>query len=120
MRRQSESRGEGKVGFFLAIIVVAAAIFAGSKFIPTYVASYDLKDALRYEVQHAGLKSDKEIVATILKKGEELKLPIGLKNIEAVRTNARFSLRIHFTKEMDLALFPYTFRFDEKQTAPLF
>ena len=120
MRRQRDSRGEGKIGFFIAIIVVAAAIFTGSKFIPVYVASYDLKDTLRREVQGASLKSDKAIIATILQKSAELKLPIGPKNIVATRTNAKFTLRIHFTKELDMALFTYTFRFDEKQSAPLF
>ena len=120
MRRQSDSRGEGKIGFFIAVIVVAAAIYAGFQFVPTYVASYDLKDTLRREVQGASLKKDKAIVATILAKAKELKLPIGPKNIEAVRTNAKFTLRIHFTKEMDMALFTYTFRFDEQQSAPLF
>lgn len=120
MRKQSVTRGEGKLGFFIAIIVVAAAIFAGSKFVPVYVASYDLKDTLRREVQGASLKNDKQIVATILEKSEELKLPVGPKNIEAKRTNAKFTLRIHFQKELDLALFTYTFRFDEKESAPLF
>jgi len=120
MRRQVASRGEGRVGFFIAIIVVAAVIFAGSKFVPVYVASYDLKDTLRREVQSASLKSDKAIIATILQKSKELKLPIGPKNIEATRTNAKFTLRVHFTTEMDMALFTYTFRFDEKQSAPLF
>ena len=120
MRKQSDSRGEGKTGFFIAIILVAAAIFAGFQFVPTYVASYDLKDTLRREVQGASLKKDKAIVATILAKGKELNLPIGPKNIEAVRTNAKFTLRIHFTKDLDMALFTYTFRFDEQESAPLF
>jgi len=120
MRGQIANRGEGKLGLLIAIIVVAAAIFAGSKFLPVYVASYDLKDTLRREVQGASLKSDKAIVATILAKSKELKLPIGPENIDAKRTNAKFTLRIHFTKELDLALFTYTFRFDEKESAPLF
>ena len=64
MRRQSDGRGEVKSGGCSAIIVVAAAIFAGSKFVPVYVASYDLKDVLRREVQGAALKSDKAIIAT--------------------------------------------------------
>ena len=120
MCRQSDSRGEGKIGFLIAIILVAAAIFAGSKFVPVYVASYDLKDVLRREVQGAALKSDKAIVATILEKCKELKLPVGPRNIEATRTNAKFTMRIHFTKDLDMALFTYTFRFDERQSAPLF
>lgn len=120
MRRPNGSRGEGKLGFLIAIIVVAAAIFAGSKFVPVYVAAYDLKDTLRREVQGASMKNDKQIVATILEKAQELKLPIGPKNVEVKRTNAKFTLRVHFTKDLDLALFTYTYRFDEKQTAPLF
>ena len=120
MRRQSNRVGEGKVGFFIAIIVVAAAIFAGSKFVPVYVAAYDLRDVLRREVQGATLKSDKAIIATVLEKCQELKLPVGPKNIEATRTNAKFTMRVRFTKELDMALFTYTFRFDEQNSAPLF
>ena len=59
-------------------------------------------------------------IATIMEKCVELKLPVGPKNIEATRTNAKFTMRIHFTKDLDMALFTYTFRFDEKQSAPLF
>ena len=120
MRRDNMQRGEGRIGLFIALILVAAAIFAGSKFVPVYVAAYDLKDLIRLETQAASLRSDKQVVATILKKGQELKLPITEKNIEVIRTNAKFTLHVHFEKPLDMALFTYTFRFDEKQTAPLF
>jgi hypothetical protein len=120
MRKERRNLGEGKIGFLIAIILVAAAIFAGSKFVPVYVASYDMKDTLRREVQGAGLKNDKQILATVLDKAKELNLPIGPRNVEIKRTNSKFAMRIHFTQDMDMALFTYTFRFDEKETAPLF
>ncbi len=120
MRQDKLQRGQGRIGLFIALIVVAAAIFAGSKFIPVYVAAYDLKDLIRLETQAASLHSDKQVVAIILKKGKELQLPITVKNIEVVRTNAKFSLRVHFVKPLDMALFTYQFRFDHKQSAPLF
>ena len=120
MGPEKVQRGQGRIGLFIALIIVAAAVYAGSKFIPVYVAAYDLKDLIRLETQAASLRSDKQIVATILKKGQELNLPITEKSIEARRTNAKFYLRVKFTKPLDMALFTYTFRFDEKQTAPLF
>ena len=120
MRKQRHKLGEGRLGFLIAVIVVAAAIFAGTKFVPLYVAAYDMRDTLRREVQGAALKNDKQILATVLDKAKELGLPIGPKNVDIQRSNSKFTMRIHFTKDLDMALFTYTYRFDERETAPLF
>ena len=120
MRRNGDQRGEGRVGLVIALIILAAAIFAGAKFVPVYVAAYDMKDLIRRETQGATLRTDEAIRKTILIKAKELKLPIGRANIVATRTNAKFTLRVHFKKELDMALFTYTFKFDEQESAPLF
>ena len=119
-RHTARERGEGKAGLIIALIIVAFAIFAGIKFVPVYVAAYDLKDTLRLETQSAALRTDKQIIGVVLKKGKELDLPIGKKNIYVKRTNGDFTLRVHFVKPLDMALFTYNFRFDEKYNAPLF
>ena len=120
MRRNGYQRGEGRVGLVIALIVLGVAIFAGTKFVPVYVAAYDLKDTIRREAQGAALKTDEQIRKTILAKGAELDLPIGRDNIEASRSNTKFTLRVRFTKDLDMALFIYKFRFDERESAPLF
>lgn len=118
--RDPRQRGEGKVGFIIALILVSMVIYTSLKFVPVYVAAYDLRDTLRREVQAAALKTNDQIENTILDKAKELKLPINKENVDTSRTKTKFTLRVHFKVPIDLALFVYTFRFDESETGPLF
>ena len=50
MDRQHE-RGNGRVGFLLALILVGCAIFAGVKVIPVRVAALEFSEVLRDEAR---------------------------------------------------------------------
>ena len=112
-------RGEGRVGFIVALIVVSLAIYVGVKFVPVYVGSYDLRDTIRLEVSRASMKKDAQIIDAILEKAHESNLPITKKDIQVTRTHSKFSMKVRFDTPIDLALFTYNYRFEQEESAPL-
>ncbi len=119
VRTDPGERGEGRVGFVIALIVVSLAIYAGVKFVPVYVGSYDLRETIRTEVSRASMKKDAQIVDAVLTKALESNLPITKKDIKITRTHAKFSMKVRFDTPIDLALFTYNYRFEQEESAPL-
>lgn len=121
MRRGSRERGEGRAGLVFAIIVVAASIFAGIKFVPVYVGAYDLRETVRREAQTASIKTDKQIRQMIVAKALEKDFPIQQGDVIITRpNNAKIVLKVDFRVPIDLALFTFNYHYKQKEVAPLF
>ncbi len=119
MHRRIREQGEGRAGFVVALIVTSLTIFAGVKFVPVYVGAYDLRETIRLEVSRASMKKDEHIVDAVLAKAHESGLPITKKDIQVTRTHAKFFMKVRFDTPIDLALFTYTYRFEQEESAPL-
>lgn len=119
-RGNRSMRGEGRAGLLIALILVAAAVFVAVKFIPVYIAAYDLRDMVRNEAARATLKTDEQILATLLTKGTELDLPLTKKSITMNRTQSKFRIKIHFEVPIDLAVTTYVYKYDQEEETPLF
>ena len=120
IRKRDRQRGEGRAGLIIAVIVVAFATYGAVKFVPVYVGAYDLRETVRDEVHRGSLKTNEQILKTILDKGTESGLPITRKDIRVKRTHAKITLEVEFDTPIDLALFKYNYRFRQKESAPLF
>jgi hypothetical protein len=119
-RKRARQRGEGRAGLFVAVIIVAFATYGAVKFVPVYVGAYDLRETIRDEVYRGSLKTNEQILKTILGKGQESGLPITRKDIRVKRTHAKIIIEVEFDTPIDMALFEYSHRFRQKESAPLF
>jgi hypothetical protein len=118
---EKRQRGEGRIGFLIALIVVGVVIFVGVKIIPVRITAYEFRDTLREEARYAAVRDDDAtVVVRILKKAEELEIPLTKKNLEVKRTTGEMIIRAHYEQPIDLKVTTYVYKFRAEERAPLF
>jgi len=114
-------RGEGRLGFLIAVIAVAIAVFLGVKVIPVRVSAYEFRDVLREEARYGAVRDSDEIVfKRILDKAAELELPLEKKNLKVKRTETQMIITASYEQPIDLKVTTYVYRFNATEKAPLF
>ena len=117
----TRQRGEGRIGFLIALILVGAAIFVGMKVVPVRITAYEFRDALREEARYGAVRDDDaQVVQRILQKAEDLEIPLSKKNLEVKRTTGEMIIRAHYEQPIDLKVTTYVYRFRAEERAPLF
>jgi len=111
-------RGEGKLGLFIMLIIVAAIIFVLVKAVPPRVNAYQFKDFMtQYAREDCWNRTHDQMVKDLLDKAEKLNLPITSKNIKIVRSGAYITMEAHFDVPVDLKVHKWVMHYDFKQTA---
>ncbi len=120
MDRHGE-RGEGRLGLLFALALLGAGIFIAVKVIPVRVSAYEFHDFLREEARFGAIRRDEgEVLRRIIAKAKELEIPLDQKNVTITRTEKEMIVSARYDQPIDLKLTTYTFKFDEKERAPLF
>ena len=122
MKRRNGQRGEGRrVGLAIAVVVVGVSAFLGLKIIPVRVAAYEFKDVLREEARYGAVRnSDKEVHTRIMESAAEMQIPLDKKNLKVSRNRAEIVISATYEQPIDLKVTTYVFKFDHRETAPLF
>jgi len=120
--RKNGQRGEGRVGFIIALILVVSVIFVGLKVIPVRINAYQLDDALREEARFASVNrnKDSEIKQRILDQAKALNIPLAPENVTIKRSKKEVIVAAKFVQPIDLKVTVYTYRFEGEQRAPVF
>ena len=114
-------RGEGRVGTLIGLTVLALTIYLGYKVIPVMINAYTFRDYIEQETRFAALRNrDEEVVKRVLKKAQELELPVTNKGIHVNRTQSRFDISVRYTIPIETPVYVYNWDFDERFSAPLF
>jgi hypothetical protein len=114
-------RGEGRIGFLIALIVVGIVIFLGVKVVPVRIAAYEFRDFLRDEARYAAVRHDDATVAKrIMDRAKEMGLPLQAKNLQLTRTTGEMIITAHYEQPIDLKVTTYVYKFNAKEKAPLF
>ena len=121
VRFRRGQRGEGRMGFVIMLIVIAAAVFIGVKVIPVRVAAYEFHDVLREEARYGAVRdSDAIVTKRIMEKAAELEVPLDKKNLTVRRTESQMIITASYEQPIDLKLTKYVYRFNATEKAPLF
>ena len=121
MKRRNGQKGEGRVGLAIAIVVVGTTAFLGLKIIPVRVAAYEFKDVLREEARYGAVRdSDAEVAKRILTRASDLDIPLEKKNLQVTRKTREIVITAKYEQPIDLKFTTYVFRFEHRETAPLF
>ena len=118
---RASERGEGRFGTMVGLCVLLLAIYLGFKVIPVMVNAYSFRDYIEQEARFAGLKkADDEVSKRVLRKAQELELPISPKDIRVNRSNTHFDIAVKYTVPIKTPVYTYHWVFDEKSRSPLF
>ena len=121
MKRRNGQRGEGRIGFVIAVVVVGISAFLGLKIIPVRVAAYEFKDILREEARYGAVRnSDKEVHKRIMDQAAEMEIPLEKKNLKVTRSINDIIITAKYEHPIDLKVTTYVFKFEHKEKAPMF
>jgi hypothetical protein len=121
MQRRHGERGEGRFGTLVGIIVLALTIYLGVKIVPVLINGYTFRDFLEEEARFAALRNrDEEVRIRVLRKAQDLDLPVGAKDILITRSTTHFDIKVKYIVPIETPVFTYDWAFDEAIRSPLF
>ncbi len=114
-------RGEGGFGTLVALCVLLVAIYLGFKVIPVMVNAYSFRDFIAQEARFGALKkADEAVRERVMRKADELRLPVDAKSIHVSRTTTHVDIKVKYTVPIETPIYTYHWVFDEKSHAALF
>ena len=121
MRKRRGELGEGRLGTLFGVSVLVLTIYLGCKVVPVMVNAYAFRDYIEQETRFAALsKKDDEVVKRVLRKAQELELPVQTKNIRVNRSASHFDIAVKYTVPIVTPVYTYNWDFSEQYRAPLF
>jgi len=121
MKNRSAERGDGRIGFMIALALLGVGIFVGVKIIPVRVNAYEFRDFIQEECRFAATRNkDAEIFKRVFDKAQDLRLPVTKKDIRLQRTTHEMIISAKYEQTIDLKVTKYVFKFDHEERAPLF
>jgi len=118
---RERQRGEGRLGTVFGLTVLAVTVYLGFKVLPVMINAYAFRDYIEQETRFAALRNkDEEVVKRVLRKAEELELPITRKSVTVSRTQSHFDLKVAYTIPIETPVYTYNWVFQEESNAPLF
>ena len=114
-------RGEGHLGTVFGLTVLAVTVYLGFKVVPVMINAYAFRDYIETETRFAALRNrDEEVIKRVVRKAEELDLPVTTKNISVNRSQSHFDIKVVYTIPIETPVYTYNWAFDEEYRAPLF
>jgi len=120
MQRNRRERGEGQFGCLFGIVVLLIACLIAYKMVPVKVKAADMRDTVVDEAKSAGQHKDGVIMQNILRKADELDLPITEDNVEIQRGNSTIQIEVEYTVPVEFPGYTYQWSFHHKAESPIF
>lgn len=96
MRRTRGTRGEGRIGCFLWLGVLAVIAYGAYKIIPVKIATSTFYDFMQEEAAFGSIRDPKQLKLELLAKARELNLPIKEENLTIKRTRENITIEAHY------------------------
>ena len=107
---REQERGEGRLKFFVYLIVLICLVVTGWKCVPPYVAEYQLSDKMQEQARYAVVNhySEEQIRDTIFKVIQDLDIPAKKEAIKVSSTQSLVTISVDYSVPIDL----YVYKFD--------
>ena len=120
MRRNRRQRGEGQFGCVVGILLLLVGIFIAYKMIPVKVKAAEIRQVVFDESKSAGTHGDDRIAAAILRKAEDLHLPVTAESIQIDRRRTDITVDVQYTVPIQFPGFTYQWKFHHHAENPIF
>ncbi len=104
------------------LVLLVAALFAGSQIIPAYFHAFQFNDFIKQEVKFAvaSRRNTQKIRARIVEKAQEFNLDVKPQDIRIVRRGPAFSVELDYLIPIDLRVYHRDLSFHVEETGELF
>lgn len=103
------------------LMVLAVTVYLGFKILPVMINAYAFRDYIETETRFAALRNkDEEVIKRVVRKAEELDLPVTTKNITVNRSQVYFDIKVDYTIPIETPVYTYNWVFNEQYRATLF
>ena len=115
-------RGSANFGCIVWLVVVALVGYLLWKVVPVKIATSEFYDAMQEQAAFGSIKDVKFIEFEILRKAEELKLPIKKDNLKITKQRESITVEAHYEITIDFfnGAYKYLWKFDPVVVRPLF
>jgi hypothetical protein len=111
--KRSFEKGEGNLGCIFWVLVLAVAVMAAWKMVPVKMASAELESFMEEQAKFAEKTPPEAIKKAILRKAEELELPLDPKNLTVERSSRKdhISMSAEYTVPVEFPGYTYEWHF---------
>ena len=114
--------GGSNTGCIIGLLLLAAAVFAGIRIVPTRIAVAELQDYCEREAEQASLphNSNDAIQESIFLKAREEHLPVKKEAIEVTRDAGMIHILVRYRVVLDVLVYQYNWDVEHKVERVLF
>lgn len=114
------SRGEGRLGCILWLAALGIGIFIAVKAVPVKLTDVEFADFIEEQAQFSGRSSGDTIRNRILKRAQDLEIPLKKENLKVEKTPQRVRIRCNYTVTLDFGVYQYVWEFEHDLDRPVF
>jgi hypothetical protein len=121
MVRERE-RGAGNFGCIMGILILVAGVIIATKAIPPKIAVAELNDFAVRQAESASLPhhSNQDITEAIIRKAQELKLPVDPENVTVSRNSEQVRVEVSYRVVIEFPFYTYNWDVKHKIERTLF
>jgi hypothetical protein len=122
MKGSRGMRGKGMIGCLLWLVVIGAVGHVLYKVVPIKIKSSTFYDTMQEQASFGSIKSEQQILYEVLRRAEELGIPVTRETVTVTRTRAAVTVEAHYTIPVEFfgGLYKYVWKFDPIVTRPTF
>jgi hypothetical protein len=122
MRRSRGIRGGANFGCIVWLVILGVVGYVLWKVVPVKIASSEFYDVMQEQASFGSIKDPKFIEFEILRKADELKIPVTKDNLKVTRGRESITVEAHYEITIDFfnGAYKYVWKFDPIVQRPLF
>ena len=122
MKGSRGMRGKGMIGCVLWLVVIGAVGHVLYKVVPIKIKSSTFYDTMQEQASFGSIKSEQQIQYEVLRRAEELGIPVTRETVTVTRTRSAVTVEAHYTIPVEFfgGLYKYVWKFDPIVTRPTF
>lgn len=122
MARTRSARGRGNIGCLLWLVVIALVGHILWKVVPVKVRTSTFYDSMQEQASFGSIKSVQAIEWEVLRRAEELRIPVTKDNLKVTRARNAVTVEAHYTITIEFfgGAYKYVWKFDQVVERPTF
>jgi hypothetical protein len=122
MRSRRVARGAGNIGCLIWLVVLVAVGHVLWKVVPVKIRTSTFYDVMQEQASFGSIKSTQAIEYEVLRRAEELRIPVTRENLKVVRSRESVTVEAHYelTIEFFGGAYKYVWKLNPVVTRPTF